>query len=1050
MKKWIAILLAAIMLLSLLPVAALADTAGTTVYLKPNMWKTSDARFAAYYFEGGSNAWVDMTDPDGDGIYEAVIPSGYSELIFCRMNGATAENDWPNKWNQTGNLDVPTNENVLFTIPSGTWDNADDTNWGVLNLTADPVYVVAGTENLTGEIWAGSSAANQMTKNGEVYTKVYTNVAANVASGDAAYELKVVKDGSDWIGNSNGNVKFWVETACDVTVTYNPAAASDPITVTGTGVTFTDPVSELNVGYWTAVGNGSGSWLDGQQWQVDAAANKMTAAGKVHTITYYGVPAGTDYQFKFAGDGSWDYQFGAGSEAGVAAYSNGGNITFEVPYAVANVTLTLNLTEFVYSTKQGATYSVQVTPVESSITLDVNGGDALANTALTTTDCMVPELPVPTRTGYVFQGWFDGETQVEKDDERTANVTLVARWKALPQITFKPNYGTEQDILKYTDKDGNVEAPVLDRTAEGYYLTGWTTDPEGQNPVSDFVFTENKTLYAQWTQTPTGEYKVTYNADGGVLAGSITFGYTENQKLTLPAEPTRSGYKFLGWYMGETQVTAATEFTADSTITAKWAKLPVVTFDANEGTVTTASAVVGNDGKLVSLPTPTRKGYTFNGWFTAKTEGTAVTVANVYTADTTVYAQWTEEKPEEKPADATYVVAGSENLTGKNWDASGTANVMTQQADGTYVLKFNRVSAANGYQLKVVTKAAGKDDVWNGDATGGNVTFNVTAKCDVTVTFNPTTKEIKVTGTGVSFDSELKVEFWATVGNGKDAWLNGANWDPAAAANKMTGKDGVYTITFKNVAKGNYEVKFAADGAWTHSFGNDGAALEAGKLGTALDAKYNGSNIKFTNAYDKADITLTLDMTEFDFATKSGASYTVAVTEVKGSGSTTTPDSGTTTPDSGTATPGGDDTVPGGDAAPITEVTVYAKVPEDWKNPGVWAWDDNQKNAFEAWPGLAMAQGEDGWWYAKIPAWCQNFIINANDGSYQTADLDIAEMEKDIHIIVTVDENGIAQTEITYTNPKTGEGDTIFAVAAALLVAMLGMVAIVPMKKKVF
>ena len=66
-----------------------------------------------------------------------------------------------------------------------------------------------------------------------------------------------------------------------------------------------------------------------------------------------------------------------------------------------------------------------------------------------------------------------------------------------------------------------------------------------------------------------------------------------------------------------------------------------ITFNANGGSVSPASAVTGADGKLTSLPTPTHSSMNFNGWFTAATGGTAVTTDTVYTADTTIYAHWT-------------------------------------------------------------------------------------------------------------------------------------------------------------------------------------------------------------------------------------------------------------------------------------------------------------------------------------------------------------------------------------------------------------------------
>ena len=66
-----------------------------------------------------------------------------------------------------------------------------------------------------------------------------------------------------------------------------------------------------------------------------------------------------------------------------------------------------------------------------------------------------------------------------------------------------------------------------------------------------------------------------------------------------------------------------------------------VSFNANGGSVTPASAQTGADGKLSSLPTPTREGYTFDGWYTAKTGGEKITTNYGFSADTTIYAQWT-------------------------------------------------------------------------------------------------------------------------------------------------------------------------------------------------------------------------------------------------------------------------------------------------------------------------------------------------------------------------------------------------------------------------
>ncbi len=102
------------------------------LYLQPNAnWKEAGARFAAYFFNNSENVWVGMTASDSDGIYEVHIPEGeWSNVIFCRMNPGTATNDWNNKWNQTADLTIPTDDKNLYTVAEGAWDKGGGT-WSV-------------------------------------------------------------------------------------------------------------------------------------------------------------------------------------------------------------------------------------------------------------------------------------------------------------------------------------------------------------------------------------------------------------------------------------------------------------------------------------------------------------------------------------------------------------------------------------------------------------------------------------------------------------------------------------------------------------------------------------------------------------------------------------------------------------------------------------------------------------------------------------------------------------------------------------------------------
>ena len=220
-------------------------------------------------------------------------------------------------------------------------------------------------------------------------------------------------------------------------------------------------------------------------------------------------------------------------------------------------------------------------------------------------------------------------------------------------------------------------------------------------------------------------------------------------------------------------------------------------------------------------------------------------------------------------AEDIYIVAGSEELCGTVWDGTDHNNKMTDNGDGTYSKTFTNVAAMNGYQFKVVKNGV----EWYGDEADNNITFNVTTACDVTITFNATTFKSTVTGTGVQA-YVFNVEKVVAVGNGVGAWLNGASWAVDADANKMTQvADKVYEISFDNVPVGeeDYMVKFATNGSWTDNFGG---FFEAS--GKESDAIYNSGNITF-NLEKAGTVKLRLDLSKFDYATRTGAKFVVTL-----------------------------------------------------------------------------------------------------------------------------------------------------------------------------
>ncbi len=107
----------------------------------------------------------------------------------------------------------------------------------------------------------------------------------------------------------------------------------------------------------------------------------------------------------------------------------------------------------------------------------------------------------------------------------------------------------------------------------------------------------------------------------------------------------------------------------------------------------------------------------------------------------------------------------------------------------------------------------------------------------------------------------------------------------------------------------------------------------------------------------------------------------------------------------------------------VETFVVHAYVPLSWKNVNMWAWSaPDGTNAFAAWPGAAMKEGEDGWFTGKVPVWVNSLIINGNEGSVQTKDISIEAKE----LWVTVYED--LTYELSYEDPaKKAEDVTVHA-----------------------
>lgn len=94
-------------------------------------------------------------------------------------------------------------------------------------------------------------------------------------------------------------------------------------------------------------------------------------------------------------------------------------------------------------------------------------------------------------------------------------------------------------------------------------------------------------------------------------------------------------------------------------------------------------------------------------------------------------------------------------------------------------------------------------------------------------------------------------------------------------------------------------------------------------------------------------------------------------------------------------------------------IPVMVYVPEGWDSPNLWAWADDGRNAFASWPGEAMEELAEGWYYIYVPSFVQNVIVNANQGTDAAIQTDgiVVEAGKEVWITVAEDKTAAVSYE---------------------------------------
>ena len=210
-------------------------------------------------------------------------------------------------------------------------------------------------------------------------------------------------------------------------------------------------------------------------------------------------------------------------------------------------------------------------------------------------------------------------------------------------VTFDTHGGSNVDSQRVYS--GDLAIRPADPSKANYVFAGWYTSDQYTTPFNfNTPISANTTIHAKW-EAPSVTYTVEFNSHGGSSVSTQTI--NAGSVAIEPADPTKSGYTFEGWYTSDTYTTEydfSTPVNSNLVLHAKWeeeASSHTVSFDTDGGSSISPQTV--NDGGKATRPSldPTKSGYTFDDWYTDTTYATTFDFTNtVITTDTTIYAKW--------------------------------------------------------------------------------------------------------------------------------------------------------------------------------------------------------------------------------------------------------------------------------------------------------------------------------------------------------------------------------------------------------------------------
>ncbi|EPR10538.1 InlB B-repeat-containing protein [Ruminiclostridium papyrosolvens] len=595
------------------------------------------------------------------------------------------------RWNNTIPTVMPANDLTFTPV----WGARTDTNYTVEHYQEnlnDDGYTLAEREVLEGQTGTG------VTPDVKAYEGFTAPAAQSVTiKGDGSAVVKYYYSRNNYtftyvLGNGEDNAVLPMKFGDSVLQRYDPtrtgytfggwmengAAASIPTTMPARDVTLS---AQWNVKQYTITfDSNGGSSVSPITQEYDTAVTEPTA------------PIRAGYTFAGWNQNGDDYTFSTMPAENItltAAWTADSNIAYTVKHYKAELDGSYPSTPSETENLKGSTGATVTATAKSytGFTCDSNVIGTVSSGTVTADGSLVLKVYYA-RNSYIVN-WNGNGGTVDTNGATTGSV----------------KYGA------------TITKPTNNPTKTGYTFNLWSGYTENMTmPAEDTTFT------ADWTAN---QYTITFDSNGGSEVAAITKAY--GSTVTAPTAPTKENYSFVGWQLNGTNYAFTTMPAENITLVAVWSDKPTytVSFDANGGTVGTASKSVSVGSTYGDLPVPAYDGHYFLGWFTATSGGTKVTSAtNVeLSADQTLYARWATTGYTGN-VQLVLFVAGIKVTTENMNDILGDGSASVQFDPSTGTLHLNSATIAGTYSNGYVSAAIYSEESLTIENTGTSTVTN--------------------------------------------------------------------------------------------------------------------------------------------------------------------------------------------------------------------------------------------------------------------------------------------------------------------------------------